>query len=118
MNNQARQSRKVRGATPNLLVENLKAVLGAMKAATQDVKAVVPVPLDVSVTRPAPPVMFTPKAALPLLRAGTGCPIARETLYLWIKMEKVYAVRMGRRIYIPAEALDDLIARCLAGVWW
>jgi hypothetical protein len=113
MKNQARQSRKVQGATPNLLVEEVKQALGAIKAA--EVTRAVPEPPDTSVTRPARLVMFTPKAALPLLRAGTGCPISLNTLYLWLREEKVYAVRMGKRLYIPVEALDNLIERCLTG---
>ena len=99
---------KVQETKPNLFIEKLTAALGAMKAANE-VKAAVPEPLDWSVMRPSPPAMLTPRVALLRLRAGTGCPIARETLYLWLKEGKIYAVRMGGRIYIPVEALDDFI---------
>jgi hypothetical protein len=114
MNHRDKQSRKVRKAKPNLFVDKLNQVLGAMKAANE-VKAVVPEPLDMSVMRAAPLVMLTPRIALRRFYAGTGFEIARETLYLWIKTEKLYSVRMGRRIFIPVEALDNLVKQCLAG---
>jgi hypothetical protein len=110
-----KQSRKVRKAKPNLFVDKTNQVLRAMKAAGDEVKAVVPEPLDMSVMRPTPPAMLTPRQALRRFYAGTGFEIARETLYLWIKTEKLYSVRMGRRIFIPVEALDNLVKQCLAG---
>ncbi len=115
MNHRDKQSRKVRKAKPNLFVDKLNQVLGAMKAATHEVKAVAPEPLDMSLMRAAPLVMLTPRQALRRFYAGTGFEIARETLYLWIKTEKIYSVRMGRRIFIPVEALDNLVKQCLAG---
>lgn len=117
MNHPDKKSRKVRKARPNHIAEKMKAILSAMEAAGKGVKPAGPHPPDLSVMRAAArPVMLTPRAALPRLRAGTGCPIARRTLYLWLKEEKIYAVRMGRRIYIPIEALDNLIKDCLAGL--
>jgi len=117
MNKQARKIRKVRKATRDPIAEMQKAILSAMEAAGKAVKTAVPNPPDLSVMRPAArPVMLTPKAALPMLRAGTGCPIAIETLYMWIKTEKLYAVRMGARIYIPLDALNSFIKDSLAGM--
>ena len=118
MNHPGKKIRRVRKTTLNPIAQKQKAILRAMEAAGKAVKTTVPNPPDLSVMRAAArPVVLTPMAALPRLRAGTGCPIARETFYLWLKTEKIYSIRMGRRIYIPLEALDNLIKDCLAGMW-
>ncbi|MHB8654127.1 MAG: hypothetical protein ACYDA9_09635 [Terriglobia bacterium] len=121
MNHPDKKIRKVRKATRDPVAEMQKAISSAMEAAGKAVKTAVPNPPDLSVMRAAArpvarPVMLTPKAALPMLRAGTGCPIAIGTLYTWIKTEKLYAVRMGARIYIPLDALNNFIKDCLAGM--
>jgi len=59
--------------------------------------------------------MLTPRLALRRLCRGTGCRVCIETFYLWIKASKIDSVRVGGRIFIPVEAVDDLIESCLRG---
>src|SRR5260370_33566392 len=63
----------------------------------------------------APPVMLTPKIATRRLRAGTGCEVAPGSIYVWIAAGKIDSIRVGGRIFIPVDALDNLIEQCLAG---
>ena len=93
MNHPRKQCLKVREAQANLLRE--KSGHASMNA--------------------APPVMLTTRIALQRLCAGTGCRVGIETLYCWIAARKINSVRVGRRIFIPVEALDNLVEKCLAG---
>jgi hypothetical protein len=61
------------------------------------------------------PAMLSPAAAWRSLCARTGGFIALATFYRWLRNGKVYSIRLGQRIFIPREALDDLIKNCLNG---
>ncbi len=114
-----KKSRKVREPRPSLLTGKPDPEHLSTKAAGNEVKAVVPDPLDMSVMQAAPPAMLTPRIAWRRLCAATGAGIAMRTFYLWIATGKIDSVRMGRNTLIPAEALDNLINlinQCLAGL--
>jgi excisionase family DNA binding protein len=59
--------------------------------------------------------LLTPRLALRRLCARTGCVVPLGSLYLWIAAGKIDSVRAGGRIFIPVEAVDDLIEQCLRG---
>lgn len=61
------------------------------------------------------PAMLSPVAAWRSLCARTGGCIALVTFYRWVRNGKVFSIRLGQRIFIPREALDDLIKLCLNG---
>jgi hypothetical protein len=65
----------------------------------------------------APPsrLMLSPQRALQVLRRYTGAFVGRSTFYRWINTGRVYSIRMGFRIYVPWETLQDTINHCLAG---
>jgi excisionase family DNA binding protein len=64
---------------------------------------------------PATPLMLTPTVAWRRLCARTGSGVTRQTFYRWIRNGSLYSVRMGKRIFVPIERLDDLIKKCLTG---
>ena len=59
--------------------------------------------------------MLSPAAAWRSLCARTGGFITLATFYRWLRNGKVYSIRLGQRIFVPREALDDLIKACLSG---
>lgn len=65
------------------------------------------------VHRPAP--LLPPSNAWRILQRRTGGHVSRSTFYRWLDSGKIYSLRLGSRIYIPWEALQDLIGRCLSG---
>jgi hypothetical protein len=62
-----------------------------------------------------PAAMLPPCRAWQILCQRTGCLVCRATFYRWVSTGKVYSVRLGFRIFIPAPALEHLINQCLAG---
>jgi hypothetical protein len=63
----------------------------------------------------AGPDMFPPRTAWRIVCQRTRSPLSLGSFYRWIGTGKVYAVRLGYRIYVPRAALEDVIKRCLAG---
>ena len=61
------------------------------------------------------PVMLPPCRAWQLLCRKTGAQVCRATFYRWVSTGKVYSIRLGYHIFIPAPALEELIKQCLAG---
>jgi len=59
--------------------------------------------------------LLSPTNAWRILRKRTGGHIARSTFYRWLDSGRVYSVRMGSRIYIPWQTLQEVINRCLNG---
>lgn len=59
--------------------------------------------------------MLVPSNAWRILNARTGGMISRPTFYRWLSNGKVYAVRVGHRLYIPWPVMDELIGHCMAG---
>jgi hypothetical protein len=59
--------------------------------------------------------MLSPTRAWKSLCARTGGSIARVTFYRWVRNGKVYSIRLGERIFVPATALEDVIRHCLSG---
>ncbi len=84
-----------------------------------------PMPVKIKVepdparAKPAPPAgsiaMLSPTAAWRSLCARTGGVITLVTFYRWLRNGKVYSIRLGQRVFIPQDALDDLIRKCLEG---
>ena len=64
---------------------------------------------------PQGPAMLSPTRAWKSLCARTGGSIARVTFYRWVRNGKVYSIRLGERIFVPAAALEDVIRQCLSG---
>lgn len=59
--------------------------------------------------------LLPPTAAWRILRSRTGGHISRSTFYRWLDSGKVYSLRMGSRMYVPWQALQKVIGRCLSG---
>jgi len=59
--------------------------------------------------------LLSPPNAWRILRRRTGGPVSRSTFYRWLESGKVYSLRMGSRIYVPWQALQEVISRCLSG---
>ena len=59
--------------------------------------------------------LLSPTNAWRILRRRTGGHISRSTFYRWLDSGKVYSLRMGSRLYVPWQALQDVIDRCLSG---
>lgn len=115
MNHPRRRSRKAQEASSKLLPEKLNPGFISTEAATDELKNVGPHPTGSSTVHAAPPLMLRPRIALRRLCRGTGCEVGLSTLYLWIATGKIDSVRVGDRIFIPAQVVDNLIERCLMG---
>jgi len=72
-------------------------------------------PADKLRQTPATPLMLTPTLAWRRLCAKTGGGVTIQTFYRWIGNGSLYSVRMGRKIFVPADKVDILIEHCLAG---
>lgn len=59
--------------------------------------------------------LLPPTTAWRILRSRTGGHISRSTFYRWLDSGKVYSLRMGSRMYVPWQALQEVIGRCLSG---
>jgi hypothetical protein len=59
--------------------------------------------------------LLPPTAAWRILRRRTGGHISRSTFYRWLDSGKVFSLRMGSRMYIPWQALQEVIGQCLSG---
>jgi len=59
--------------------------------------------------------LLSPPNAWRILRKRTGGHVSRSTFYRWLESGKVYSLRMGSRMYIPWQALQEVISRCLSG---
>lgn len=49
------------------------------------------------------------------LRRRTGIPLARATFYRWVGSGKVYSMRLGLKVYIPASVIDGIVKQCRGG---
>lgn len=49
------------------------------------------------------------------LRRQTGIPLARATFYRWVGSGRVYSMRLGMKLYIPASVIDGIVKQCRAG---
>ena len=63
----------------------------------------------------ARPHLLAPTAAWRILRRRTGGHVSRSTFYRWLDSGKVFSLRMGSRMYIPWQELQETIGRCLSG---
>ncbi len=61
------------------------------------------------------PALLTPHHAWRLLRRRTAGLVSRTSFYRWLENGRLYSLRMGRRLYIPWPALEELIQECLFG---
>ena len=114
MNHPVNKRRKAREAMPNLSIGEPDLGFLSMKAARNE-ETLDP---NGSPGPPASPLMLTPRIAWQRFCAATGSRVGMRTFYQWIAKEEIYSVRTGRKLLIPAEALDNLInlmKQCLAG---
>lgn len=56
-----------------------------------------------------PPTMLVPATALRILCRRTGGTLSRATFYRWIAEGRVRSMRLGKHIFIPLPALEELI---------
>ena len=61
------------------------------------------------------PPLLSPPNAWRILHRRTGGHVSRSTFYRWLESGKVYSLRMGSRIYIPWQALQEIIEKCFQG---
>ena len=61
------------------------------------------------------PPLLPATAAWRILRSRTGGHISRSTFYRWLDSGKVYSLRIGSRMYVPWQTLQEVIGRCLSG---
>lgn len=61
------------------------------------------------------PPLLSPPNAWRILHRRTGGHVSRSTFYRWLESGKVYSLRLGSRIYIPWQALQEVIHHCLNG---
>lgn len=59
--------------------------------------------------------MLSPARARRILCARTGGSVALVTFYRWLRNGSIFSIRLGQRIFIPEEALEDAIKKCLDG---
>lgn len=68
----------------------------------------IPAPLEPAV----PPTMLVPATALRILCRRTGGTLSRATFYRWITEGRIRSIRLGKHIYVPLPALEELIRQC------
>ena len=56
-----------------------------------------------------PPPMLAPTTALRILCRRTGGTLSRATFYRWITDGRIRSMRLGKHIFIPLPALEELI---------
>ncbi len=61
------------------------------------------------------PTLLVPRHAWLLLCRKTGTSLSRTTFYRWLREGRILTVRVGHRLFVPVEALEEVVARCLAG---
>ena len=59
------------------------------------------------------PKMLVPRIAWVRFYQRTGMSVDRATFYNWLASGKIYSVRVGRSIFIPVQALEEFIKKCL-----
>jgi hypothetical protein len=59
--------------------------------------------------------LLSPSRAWRILRQRTGGRLARSTFYRWLDSGRAYSLRIGTRIYVPWQELDEMIQKCLNG---
>lgn len=59
--------------------------------------------------------LLTVSTAWSSLRRRTGIPLARATFYRWVGAGKVYSMRLGLKVYIPASVIDGIVKQCERG---
>lgn len=62
------------------------------------------------------PHLVSPPTAWRILHRRTGGRVSRSTFYRWLESGKIYSLRMGSRMYIPWQTLQEIIEKCLEGV--
>jgi excisionase family DNA binding protein len=59
--------------------------------------------------------LISPSTAWRILHRRTGGHVSRSTFYRWLESGKIHSLRLGSRIYIPWQELQEVIDRCLNG---
>ncbi|MEJ2008346.1 MAG: hypothetical protein P8Z30_09375 [Acidobacteriota bacterium] len=59
--------------------------------------------------------LLSPPNAWRILRRRTGGHVSRSTFYRWLESGQVYSLRLGSRLYVPWQSLQEVIGRCLSG---
>lgn len=59
--------------------------------------------------------LLSPPNAWRILHRRTGGRVSRTTFYRWLDNGRIYSLRMGARMYIPWQVLEETIQKCLQG---
>ena len=59
--------------------------------------------------------LLTPASAWRVLCHRTGISISRATFYRWLGNGRVFAFRMGAKLYVPLPIIDEIVKHCRAG---
>ncbi len=59
--------------------------------------------------------LISPPNAWRILHRRTGGHVSRSTFYRWLESGRIYSLRLGSRMYIPWQTLQEVIGRCLNG---
>jgi hypothetical protein len=74
-----------------------------------------PRPLIPTKRAPVTTEMLHPRSAWRRLCADTGGHITIGTFYRWIRIGRLYTVRLGGKVFVPLSALETLIDHCMRG---
>ena len=86
----------------------------ALRPEGYDRAGLAPVPPRSGEIHPHAP-LLSPTNAWRILHRRTGGHISRSTFYRWLDSGKVYSLRIGCRMYVPWQVLQDVIGRCMGG---
>lgn len=59
--------------------------------------------------------LLSPPRAWRILYLRTGGRVSRSTFYRWLDSGRVYSLRIGTRMYIPWQTLQESINKCFQG---
>ncbi len=59
--------------------------------------------------------LISPTRAWRILYLRTGGRVSRSTFYRWLDSGRVYSLRIGTRMYIPWQTLQESIDKCFQG---
>ncbi len=61
------------------------------------------------------PVMLSPEHALEVLDARLGIAVGRSTFYRWVHSGRVFAIKLGGKIYVPLAEMESVVDRLSRG---
>ena len=105
-------------ANPNQEVLSMMPTLAPSESSPQSPQGDCPDHIGGPASQPAAPLAFTIPAAWRSLCRRTGCTMTLRCFYKWVLKGRVHSVRMGAKIFIRAEVLDQLVELAFHGESW